>query len=88
MVIGYADDRSASMTLMGGQGFQISAKADKDTVVLNDMGDFFPGLIDAMLTFFDTGVSPVPKAETIEIASIVSSGIKALEAPGVWLNID
>jgi len=76
------------MTLMPGQGFQVSASNGTESVVINEMSDFFPNLIEAMLKFFDTGLSPIDKRETIEIASIVASGIKALEKPYTWFNID
>jgi predicted dehydrogenase len=88
MAIGYDDERRASMTLMPGQGFQISANGEKDSVSIDSMGDFFPGLIEAMLKFYETGVSPIAKEETIEIASLVASGIKALETPGEWLSVN
>jgi len=88
MIIEYNDERRACMTLMDGQGFQISASNGKDSVVISEMSDFFPNLIEAMLKFFETGISPIDKCETIEIASIVATGIKALEKPYTWFNID
>jgi len=88
MAIEYNDERRACMTLMPGQGFQVSASNGKESVVIDGMNDFFPNLIGAMLEFFDTGVSPIDKLETIEIASIVATGIKALEKPLTWFYID
>jgi predicted dehydrogenase len=87
MAIDYSDKRRGVMTLMPGQGFQVSARGEKDSVVISSMGYFFPGLIEAMLKFYDTGVSPIPQEETIEISAIVATGIKALEMPGEWLDI-
>lgn len=87
MVIGYDDGRSAAMTLMPGCGFQVAFSQDGNGVALNSMGDFFPGLLDAVLEFFDTGVSPVPKDETIEIARILASGVTALKSPGEWMPL-
>lgn len=88
MAIAYADERRAAMTLMSGQGFQLSATNGKDSVVINEMSDFFPNLIEAMLTFFETGVSPIDPRETIEIAAIVATGVKALEKPFAWFDIE
>jgi predicted dehydrogenase len=88
MVIEYSDGRRACMTLMPDQGFQISAANDKNAVVISEMSDFFPGLIDHMLRFFDSGVPPIDKNETIEIAAIVAAGIKALKKPGSWVRVN
>ena len=88
MIIEYNDERRACMTLMAGQGFQVSASNGSESVVISEMSDFFPNLIESMLKFFETGISPIDKRETIEIASIVATGIKALEKPYTWFNID
>ena len=87
MVIGYDDDRSAAMTLMPGCGFQAAFSHDGNGVALDSMGDFFPRLLDAILKFFDTGVPPVDKQETIEIAKILETAVSALKSPGEWLKI-
>jgi hypothetical protein len=87
MVVGYDDGRSAAMTLMPGRGFQAAFSIDGEGVEISSMGDFFPGLIDAVLEFFDTGIPPVPKEETIEIASILETGITALKTPGEWVAL-
>jgi len=87
MVIGYDDGRSAAMTLMPGCGFQVAFAIDGNGVVLDSMGEFFPGLLDAVLEFFDTGVSPVPKEETIEIARILAAGVSAQKSLGEWMHI-
>jgi len=87
MVIGYSDGRSAAMTLMPGHGFQAAFASGDSGVSLDSMGDFFPGLIDAVLTFFADGERPIPKEETIEIARILEIGIKALNRRGEWLTI-
>jgi predicted dehydrogenase len=85
MVIKYADDRRASMTLMPGQRFQISAAGEKENVVIDSMDDFFPNLIDAILEFFQTGEAPVPKEQTIEAISILEAGNKGLNHPCEWI---
>jgi len=88
MVIAYPDERRAAMSLIPGQDFQVSAANREHTVILNQQTGFFTNLIDAILNFFATGKSPIDRRETIEIAAIVATGIKALETPGVWIDID
>lgn len=87
LILDYGADRRASMMIMPGHGFRLSACAEKDTVTLNSMTDFFPGLIEAILTFFYTGLPPVKKEETLEIVSVVDAGIKALRQPDTWISV-
>ncbi len=87
MVIEYPDERRASMTLMPGQDFQVSAANREGALVINQHSSFFPNLIEAILKFFDTGVSPIAPAETIEIAAVVAAGVRALKTPGKWVKV-
>ena len=87
MLIDYGSGRRSVMTLMPGQGFQISACGDDATVTINSMTDFFPGLIEAILAFFDTKNVPVKKEETLEIVSIMEAGIKAQSTHDSWLPL-
>jgi hypothetical protein len=75
------------MTLMPGHDFQISACAEKDTVTINSMTNFFPGLIEEILEFFDTKCPPVVKEDTIEIVSILEAGIKAQVNQDSWIDL-
>ena len=85
MLIDYGSGRRSVMTLMPGQGFQLSARVDDATVTINSMTDFFPCLIEAILAFFDTKNAPVKKEETIEIVSIMEAGIKAQAITDSWV---
>jgi hypothetical protein len=51
------------------------------------MDDFFPRFIDGMLTFFDTGKSLVPQAQTLEIAALIEAGNMAITRPDTWVNV-
>jgi len=39
-----------------------------------------------MLRFFDTGQSPIPAEETLEITSICEAGNQAILKPDVWID--
>jgi len=49
--------------------------------------DYFALFIDAMIEFFDTGVVPVPKEQTIDVIAVRTMGLKAFETPFTWINI-
>ena len=88
MVIDYADGRRGSVNLIPNHPFQLSAQFDDDqALVINAMDDFFPRFIEAMLRFFDTGVSCIPREQTLEVARLVEAGIIALESPDSWVPV-
>lgn len=49
--------------------------------------DYFSLFIEAMIEFFDTGVVPVPKEQTIDVIAVREAGLKAFETPFTWINI-
>lgn len=88
MVIDYGDGRRAVMNQIPSHPFQFSVQyGETETLVVNEMSDFFPRFIEAMLGFFDTGVSPVPSEQTLAIAAILEAGTAALKCPDEWVNI-
>ncbi|HBC89027.1 MAG TPA: oxidoreductase [Lentisphaeria bacterium] len=87
MVIDYDDDRRATITLNPGIPFAVSACGENNTLALDKMSDYFPNLINAMLEFFSSRISPVKREETIEIAAIVASGIEALKTQKQWIKV-
>ena len=68
---------------------------DKLTVVNKDNqasyypinSDYFCLFIDAMIKFFDTGISPVPKEQTIDVIAVREAGIKAFKSPFNWVEV-
>ena len=87
MLIDYGSERRCSMTLRSDLSFQITASNDNAMVAINSMGDFFPGLIETILEFFETKCAPVKQEETIEIVSIMEAGIKALHKKDCWIAL-
>jgi predicted dehydrogenase len=86
MAIRYADERCANMTIIPDQPFNLAIQGSENSLVTN-LTDYFPNLLDAILEFYETKTPSVPKEETIEIISLMETGIKALQNPGEWINI-
>lgn len=91
LAIDYADGRRGVINLINGHPFQLSAGYLEDgqprCLNIDAMNDFFPRFIEAMLAFFDTGRSPVPAGQTLEIAALIEAGTAALRSPGTWVNV-
>lgn len=88
MLIDYADGRRGTISLIPNHQFQISIQyGSQQSVVIDNMEDFFTRFIEAMLTFFKTGRSPIPEEETLEVAAIIEAGNSALETPDIWVPV-
>jgi hypothetical protein len=88
MVIDYDDGRRAAMNQIVNHPFQFSVQYGEGGIhVVDSMNDFFPRFIDAMLEFFQTGVSSVPVEQTLEIAAILEAGTAALKTPDQWVHV-
>ena len=88
MLIDYPDKRRGVMTRVKGCGFQAAFEyGDNQYQAIKEMRDFFPNFIEAMLQFFSTGIPCVDSRETIEIAALVETGIKALDSMDQWVTI-
>ena len=60
---------------------------DNKADVFDIKSDYFSLFIDAMIEFFDTGIIPVPKEQTIDVIAVRAAGVKAFETPFTWINI-
>lgn len=88
MVIDYPDGRRGSVTLAPEHPFQLSvAYGSAASLTIDAMDDFFPPFVEAMLSFFESGVSPILKEQTLEIAALVEVGIAALKSPDRWVSL-
>jgi len=88
MIIDYGDGRRASLQIMEGMPFRLSACAVDGTAhhFPNLTPAFFHQLVEAVLQFFDTREIPVPKEETIEIMALLDSGRRAVGVEG-WVPV-
>ncbi|GGD75660.1 Gfo/Idh/MocA family oxidoreductase [Paenibacillus nasutitermitis] len=88
MVVDYADGRRASMHQLQDAPFQASMQwANGDGIFISPCTNFFPGFIHALLEFFETGIPPVPKEETLEIMSMIEAGHRAMANDDIWIAI-
>lgn len=90
MLIEFEDGRMVQMYLRANEeaGYRITVCEEDNTAgIYNLESDYFSLFIDAMIEFFDTGIIPVPKEQTIDVVSVIAAGRKAFETPFVWLDI-
>lgn len=89
LIIEYENGRQASYSQMSHAGFTANIQFnDGEGVWVPECSNFFPRLIDSILGFFETGIPPVPKKETLEIMSMIDAGKKALNNRDTWIEID
>ena len=88
MVIDYGDDRRGVINLVPNHPFAYSVSFGEGGIrVVNQMSDFFPRFIDAMLQFFTTGGSLVPVEQTLEITALIEAGNAALKTQDQWVKV-
>ena len=89
LLVDYPDGRRGVVNRMvGWHPFQISFTYGGESMSVDTIDDHYERFVDALLGFFETGNSPVPKEETLEIMAIIATGVQALEQPGQWLAIE
>lgn len=91
VVVDYGDGRRGSLTLTPGAEFGLFAAWGEagagGTHRIDAMDDFFPGLIDAMLRFFDGAAAPVAEAQTVEVTAILEAANAGLGTPDRWIAV-
>ncbi|MBQ7982002.1 MAG: hypothetical protein IJ302_00390 [Clostridia bacterium] len=50
--------------------------------------DFYINTMREILTFFETGISPVPQEETMEILALIDAARIARKTPDVWISME
>lgn len=88
LLVEYADGRRCLANFAPGYGFQADCMAkDGKCFESGPMGDFFPKFIDGMLEFFETKTPPVAAEQTIAVAAILETAIKATSKKDAWFKI-
>ncbi|PAV28321.1 hypothetical protein CIL05_16935 [Virgibacillus profundi] len=86
LVIEYDDGRQASFSQMQHADFQVNLQLKNgEGRYIPACSDMFTRLINSMLDFFETGIPPVPKEETLEIMSLIDAGKKAMKNRDTWI---
>lgn len=84
----YADAvRSAVMTYNPNFGFSAHLANADTTAFVPTATNMFPHLLDNILDFYSTGISPIKEADTLEVAAIREAAVKAETNPGVAIEI-
>ncbi|MEG0766435.1 MAG: hypothetical protein RR482_01850 [Clostridia bacterium] len=87
LVYEWADDRTAVMNEMNCAPFAVTVSNGADCTHLPIQSAFFDRLIDAMLTFFQTGNAPVAPEDTLAVMRMLSAGTQALQQRDIWLHL-
>jgi GFO/IDH/MocA oxidoreductase family protein len=87
MVIEYPDQRSGCMTHNPNYRFAWDAITTDGRVGPNQAGNFWANFIHHLLEFLITGTPDIDQKQTLEIATLVEYGIKALKTPNQWLEL-
>ena len=90
LVIEFEGGRRAVMSHYGWTGIDFSMTVnynDGKTTVIPTMSNYFPNFIKEMCDFFKTGEVKADPAETVAIMGIIEAGNKAVQTPGVWVEV-
>lgn len=91
MVLEFSGGRSAVMSHYGWNGgidFEFTVSyADGKNVKVPAMSNNFPNFMVALLDFFRTGTIHAAHEETISIMAVIEAGNRALQTPGVWVEV-
>ena len=85
-IVRYPDDRSATMTY-GSFGFSAILAGKGCNAFPLEGTRMFDHLLEHILDFYKTGVSPIPAEQTIEVAAIREAALKAEQAPGTLFRV-
>ena len=86
--VAYDDDRSATMTYSpNALPFTLLAEGGEKPCWKQVKSSFFAALLQDILRFYETRTVSFDIAETVEIMAIREAALKALDAPGEWINV-
>ena len=87
--IDYGEGRSAALIYGANMPYQIDVqpRSGEDSVFIPVKSAFFPGLIRAMLTFFETGDLPVSQSQTMACMRLRDAVLRALQQPGSRVGV-
>lgn len=88
MIIEFADGRHAHMRQCLNMPFKVAAIDSENRAEVKEIkSDYFGLFIEALIGFFDTGVSPVPHEQTVDVIAIREAGLRAMTTPFVWVEV-
>ena len=88
LTIEFVDGRVATMTgYQQGSPFMMNIAAESGAKLIEVKSDFFHEFIVNLVEFFRDPSKIVPHEDTLRIMAVRGAGLKAIEAPGTWINI-
>lgn len=88
LTVEFTDGRVGSISgYVYGSPFICNLHCKGESRMIEVKSDFFHDFIVALTNFYRTGTVPVPHKDTVEIMAVRTAGQKALETPGVWVEI-
>jgi len=89
MVIEFADGRTATLHgYKAGSPFMMNVAAADGAKVIEVKSNFFHNFIVNMIAFFRDSTKIVPHEETLRIMAIRGAGLKAIEKPMEWIEVE
>lgn len=89
LLIQFSNGRQATLSHFGWEmPFSMAVNYENgSTSVITVESDFFKAFIIEMVDFFRTGIPKVDASETIQVITLIEYGTKAIENPGVWIEL-
>ncbi len=90
MVIEFSNGRRAVMSHYDWKGvdFEMIVNYEDGSIYkVPQMSGYFDNFINKLCTFFKTGETFADHAETVSVMGIIEAGNKALQNPGVWIEV-
>lgn len=87
VVFDYGGGKQAQMVQMPSLPFQIAVSDGAVCSYFPMGGDFFPRLVDAILTFFQTGIAPVSRENTLNALAMLTAAQEARRQPDQWIEV-
>ena len=85
--VAYDDGRSATMSYCSGNPFTVLAETNAKPVWKQIKSDFFAALLRDIIRFYESGETSFDVKETLEIMAVREASLKALNAPGEWVEL-
>lgn len=88
LILDYGDGKTASFTQTPNPWAEFCFMvSDGEKGERLDSSDFYVPTMKAILDFFETGISPVSKEETLEILALIDAAKEARETPDTWFEL-
>lgn len=89
MTVAFADGRAATLSgYAKGSPFMMNVTGKDGAKTIRVESNFFGGFIKQLVAFFRDPSKIVPHGDTLRIMAVRGAGVKALEKPGEWIEVE